>query len=104
MPPSREIDRTPFRLDERQTREVVRNLRFLADPARLRLLSLLSECPALASELAARMELETAVLWYHLHMLRVAGIIRSDRQGRTFSYSLEEFGWQLIEAVRAQFE
>ncbi len=65
-----------------------RALRALADPERLRLIHCLRGGPRNVSELATMLEAEVVNVSHHLGVLRHAGLVKDERQGRFVVYSL----------------
>ena len=66
-----------------------RTLRALGDPTRreiLRALRLAGDLPA--GEIAARFPLTQASVSHHLTVLKEAGLVQAERQGRSIVYSL----------------
>lgn len=64
--------------------EVALRLKALADPTRVRIMSLLFGAPAgeqTSGELAATLELTESTVSHHLSQLRNAGLVESDRRG-----------------------
>lgn len=64
--------------------EVALRLKALADPARVKLMSLLLSSPAgeeNSGVLAARVDLTESTVSHHLSQLRKAGLVESDRRG-----------------------
>ncbi len=58
--------------------------RALGDETRLRMIALLAELgPSPVTELSSRVGLSQPLISWHLRILRVAGIIDTERQGRT---------------------
>jgi DNA-binding transcriptional ArsR family regulator len=71
----------PAHRDLRRLRAVYRAL---GDETRLRVIGLLAELgPMPVTELSSRVGLSQPLISWHLRILRVAGIIDTDRQGRT---------------------
>lgn len=71
-------------VDDNAALEVALRLKALADPARVKLMSLLLSAPAgelNSSELAAAVALTESTVSHHLTQLRKAGLVESDRQG-----------------------
>ena len=67
-----------------QARDLALRLRALADPARLRLLSVLLNKPAkeaCTSDLVTPLGLSQPTVTHHLHTLARAGLITADRRG-----------------------
>ena len=65
-----------------------RALRALADPERLRIIHCLRGGPRHVSELAAMLGAEVVNVSHHLGVLRHAGLVRDEKQGKFVVYSL----------------
>src|SRR5215469_4748921 len=65
-----------------------RALRALADPERLRIINCLRGGPRNVSELAALLEAEVVNVSHHLGVLRHAGVVLDEKQGRFVVYRL----------------
>jgi DNA-binding transcriptional ArsR family regulator len=65
-----------------------RALRALADPERLRIVHRLRDGPRNVSELAHLLGEEVVNVSHHLGVLREAGLVRHEKQGRFVVYSL----------------
>jgi DNA-binding transcriptional ArsR family regulator len=63
-------------------------LRALADPDRLRIVTCLRGGPSNVSDLAQALQIELVNLSHHLGVLRHAGIVQTEKQGRFVIYSL----------------
>ena len=71
-------------IDDAAALEIALRLKALADPARVKLVSLLfssSEGEVRGSDLAAAVELSESTVSHHLNQLRRAGLIKSERRG-----------------------
>ena len=68
----------------------------LGDPNRRRMLSLLAESELSVGHLAAAFEISRPAVSRHLRLLREAGLVSEERQGRRRVYRLEERGAQLV--------
>lgn len=64
-------------------------MRALADPTRREILRALRDGDLPAGEIAARFPMTAASVSHHLSVLREAGLVRAERQGRNLIYSLE---------------
>ncbi|MGE3806396.1 MAG: ArsR/SmtB family transcription factor [Gemmataceae bacterium] len=71
-----------------QSDSCARKLRALADPERLRIVQCLREGPITVSELAAKLDEPVVNISHHLGVLRQAGVVIDEKQGRFVSYSL----------------
>ncbi|WP_278312395.1 Rv2640c family ArsR-like transcriptional regulator [Lolliginicoccus levis] len=75
---------------EQAALEVAMRLKALADPVRVRLVSLLLSRPVgenTTRELAAFLELSESTVSHHLTQLRKAGLVSSQRQGMNVAHS-----------------
>ncbi|MDN0068565.1 autorepressor SdpR family transcription factor [Collinsella ihumii] len=61
----------------------------LSDPTRRKILELLGDGDLTAGEIGAHFDMSKATLSHHLDVLRVAGLVSSERHGRHIVYSLE---------------
>ena len=72
---------TPVERDRRRLRTLYRAL---GDETRLRMIGLLAEVgPMPVNELSARVNLSQPLISWHLRILRLAGLVDTQRQGRT---------------------
>jgi len=65
-----------------------RTLRILADPLRLRLIRLLSDGPQTVGQLAEALDRHVVKVSHHLGVLRRAGLVSPEREGRFIRYRL----------------
>lgn len=63
-------------------------LKAVADPDRLKLLSLLFQGPSNVGDLADRLKVDIVKVSHHLGVLRHAGIVQTEKQGRFVIYRL----------------
>lgn len=83
--------RAPLEIDE--AKELAVTLRAIADPARLRLLSLLATAEgseACVCNLTGPLGLGQPTVSHHLKVLTEAGLVRREQRGRWAYYSLRE--------------
>lgn len=74
-------------------------LRALAEPLRLRIISVLREGPLSVGELTARLEVKQYQASRHLGALHALGVLTRERRGRRVLYALsEQVGRELGEA------
>ena len=66
-----------------------RTIRALADPTRREILRALREGPLAAGEIASRFPLTAASVSHHLSVLKEAGLVQAEREGRSIVYSLD---------------
>jgi len=74
--------------DPLQPRSCAERLKALGDPLRLRIVSSLREGPKNVSEISAELDMAIVTVSHHLGILKVAGLVESDRDGRFINYSL----------------
>ncbi len=85
--------------------------RALSDPTRRRVLTLLREGPRSAGELAEQFHVSKPTMSAHFAVLREAGLITSEKRGKSIVYALQmsvleeallgfaqAFGWELRES------
>jgi DNA-binding transcriptional ArsR family regulator len=68
-------------------------LRALAAPERLRILRFLSDGPKNVSEIADALDIRCVNLSHHLSVLRNAGLVCDEKQGRFVLYSISPDVW-----------
>ncbi len=96
---------TPFLdapLPEAEADVLATTLRVLADPARLRLLSLIAAQPdreACVCNLTAPLGLSQPTVSHHLKLLTEAGVLRREQRGRWAFYSLRPGAMDRVAAV-----
>ena len=74
--------------DPLQPRHCARLLRALADPDRLRIVRCLRQGPKNVSEIAADLGVLVVNISHHLGVLRQAGLVEDEKQGRYVVYRL----------------
>ncbi len=70
------------------TQDCAAMLRVLADPTRLGVARLLLEQPQRVGELNAQLGIDQSLLSHHLKVMRDAGIVLGDRDGKAVRYRL----------------
>jgi DNA-binding transcriptional ArsR family regulator len=80
-------------------------MRALADPTRREILKALRDGDLPAGEIAARFPMTAASVSHHLAVLRDAGLVKAERNGRNLIYSLEttvfqEFLQEMMELLK----
>ncbi len=87
-------------LTEREAIEVALRLKALADPARLRLLSLmLAQTEVCTCELAPALGLSEATVSHHLGQLRKAGLVSGERRGMNVFYRVRRESLEALVGV-----
>jgi DNA-binding transcriptional ArsR family regulator len=69
-------------------------IRALGDPTRREILRALRAGDLTAGDIASRFPITAASISHHLNVLRDAGLVQSQREGRTIVYSLESTVFQ----------
>ena len=69
-------------------------IRALSDPTRREILRALRTGDLTAGDIASRFPITAASISHHLNVLREAGLVQSQREGRTIVYSLESTVFQ----------
>ena len=91
-------ERVPSEEEAFQIAEVFKTL---ADPTRVRIITLLSEGEICVHELAQALEMTASAVSHQLRLLRHQGLVRARRQGRHIFYRLDdEHVLQLLQQVR----
>ena len=68
----------------------------LADPARLRILSVLADAGRCVCDIRSEVPIAANLVSYHLRVLREAGLIEGDRRGRWIDYRLTRDAASLV--------
>jgi DNA-binding transcriptional ArsR family regulator len=74
--------------DKLRSDECARSLKAIGDPERLKIIQCLQPGPRNVSELAALLGVELANVSHHLRVLRDAGLVLDEKQGKFVVYSL----------------
>ena len=77
-----------YRTKEGRIMGFQKSFKALSDPVRREILSLLRRGPMAAGDIAAHFDLSGATVSHHLAILRDAGLILDDRQGKYIYYEL----------------
>lgn len=80
----------PEALDETTAEALAATFGVLADPTRLRLISLLAESEHSVGELAEAVGLSVSAVSHQLGLLRRLRIVRARREGRRVCYTLDD--------------
>lgn len=89
---------TPERADELAAgmpptatgRDMAETFKALSDPARVRILYLLSQDELCVHDLAAMLEMGQSAVSHHLKILRLMRLVRTRREGRSIFYALDD--------------
>lgn len=69
--------------------DVIKIMRLLADPTRLRVITMLQSGEINVSSLCKRLSLAQPTVSHHLGLLRVMGLVKTRRKGKQVFYSLD---------------
>ena len=100
MQPSRDVSQeppledSPARNDVLQADRCAELLKALGEPLRLRIIDELRHGPRNVSELSDRLESEVVTVSHHLGILRHAGLVERQRQGRFILYRLARVAFE----------
>ena len=62
----------------------------LGDPSRMKILFLVGSSEACVSEVASKLNMSESAVSHHLHILRMNGLVRWRREGKTILYTMED--------------
>ena len=80
-------------------------LRALADPIRLKILDILTQSRCYTGELGRKMGIAVPALLYHLNLLKEAGFIYSQPEGRKMYYAMNDGSFaQLIGQLKKRYD
>lgn len=72
------------------SRDMAETFKALSDPARVRILYLLSQDELCVHDLAAMLEMGQSAVSHHLKILRLMRLVRTRRAGRSIFYALDD--------------
>ena len=82
-----------------------RTIRALADPTRREILKLLRAGPLAAGDIASRFPMTGASVSHHLSVLKEAGLVQAERDGRSIVYTLDATVFQeFLQELMAFFD
>lgn len=88
--------------DPLEPQRCARLLRAVAEPERLRIIQCLRQGPKNVSELATLLEAEVVNVSHHLGVLRQAGLVQDQKQGRFVLYRLHPDVFQPTSSSRSE--
>jgi DNA-binding transcriptional ArsR family regulator len=77
-------------LDDTTSMDLAQVFKVLADPTRVRLISLLDGTELFVGELAGALDMTLSAVSHHLRLLRQLHLVKARRQGRHVYYSLDD--------------
>ena len=91
---------SPLQSDPLQSDHCAEKLRALGEPIRIKIIDSLRVCPMNVGELADCLELEVVTISHHLGVLRHAGLVKREKQGRFVVYSIHEGVFKRTKSAR----
>jgi DNA-binding transcriptional ArsR family regulator len=88
------------KIDDTAILDVTNIAKLIADPSRVKILSLVEPGTLTVGEIANEMEQAQPAISHHIALLRVAGLIVSTRDGKHHLYRLTKTGKTLAKVVR----
>lgn len=70
--------------------ELIQLFKALGDPSRMKILFLVGSSEACVSEVARKLSMSESAVSHHLHILRMNGLVRWHREGKTILYTMED--------------
>jgi ArsR family transcriptional regulator, nickel/cobalt-responsive transcriptional repressor len=89
--------------DRLKSLECSKFLKALADPERLKIVQCLQRGPRTVGQVVDEMKMPIANVSHHLRLLKNAGVVESEKQGRFVSYRLAEGVAQGVNAEVLEF-
>ncbi|MCF7797975.1 MAG: metalloregulator ArsR/SmtB family transcription factor [Lentisphaeria bacterium] len=74
-------------------RDAIKIFKALSDPNRLRILKILQVRPLCVCEITDILALATSTVSKHLSLLRDAGLINDEKDGKWVNYRIDNSGW-----------
>ena len=62
----------------------------LGDPSRVKILFQIGEAETCVSDVADKLHMSESAVSHHLHMLRMNGLVRRHREGKTIFYQIKD--------------
>ncbi len=91
------------RLSVKDAEDLARRFKALADPARLRLLSLIASCEEVcACELVGTLGVSQPTVSHHLKVLHEAGLLERERRGKWVHYKIAPEAFDNLRVVLGQ--
>lgn len=74
----------------RELENLTQLFKVLGDPSRMKVLFQIGSSEACVSEVAARLNMSESAVSHHIHILRMNGLVRWRRSGRTILYQMND--------------
>ena len=80
----------PSKPHGQQFENLIQLFKALGDPSRMKVLFQIGSSEACVSEVASKLNMSESSVSHHLHILRINGLVRWHREGKTILYTLED--------------
>ena len=70
--------------------DLIQLFKALGDPSRMKVLFQIGSSEACVSEVADKLNMSESAVSHHLHVLRMNGLVRRRREGKTILYTMED--------------
>ena len=70
--------------------DLIQLFKALGDPSRMKVLIQIGFSEACVSEVAGKLNMSESAVSHHLHVLRMNGLVRRRREGKTILYTMED--------------
>ncbi len=70
--------------------DLIQLFKALGDPSRMKVLFQVGSSEACVSEVASKLNMSESAVSHHLHILRMNGLVRWHREGKTILYTMED--------------
>ena len=74
----------------RELENLTQLFKVLGDPSRMKVLFQIGSSEACVTEVAARLNMSESAVSHHIHILRMNGLVRWRRSGRTILYQMND--------------
>ena len=83
-------DSWPREPQGRELENLTQLFKVLGDPSRMKVLFQIGSSEACVTEVAARLNMSESAVSHHIHILRMNGLVRWRRSGRTILYQMND--------------
>lgn len=80
----------PSKPQGQEFENLIQLFKALGDPSRMKVLFQIGSSEACVSEVASKLNMSESSVSHHLHILRINGLVRWHREGKTILYTLED--------------
>lgn len=80
----------PSKLQGQELENLTQLFKTLGDPSRMKILFQVGSSEACVSEVASKLNMSESSVSHHLHILRMNGLVRWRREGKTILYTMKD--------------